>query len=80
MDKEPQPTKVIYRIQVGDKFTEVDHPVDLSAVIRALVGGHDKLIKRAVAPEDIHITLHSAPADPEMPNWKTLESPKKAGK
>jgi hypothetical protein len=66
-------TKVIYRIQVGDKYAEFDDPISFSMMINALIGGYSKSIKEPVAPEDIRITLRSAPADPESPVWKTLE-------
>ena len=66
-------TKIIYRIQVGDKYTEFDTPVDFSLEIRALVNGHSKGFDGKVAPEDLRLSARSAPADPESPVWKTVE-------
>ena len=69
----PDETKVIYRIQVGDKYAEFDSAFDFSMTIRELVGGYGKTFDKKIAPEDLRLSARSAPADPESPEWKTVE-------
>jgi len=67
--------KVLYRVEVAGHFTIVDSPIDLSMLVNRLVGGYgERPVKGLIKPEDIHVTLHSAPPDPadDEPVWKKI--------
>jgi hypothetical protein len=72
MAEETKKIKVIYRVQVGDQYTELDSEFRFIVLISELVRGLHPTIKGPVAPEDIHITLRSEPADPPPAEWRKV--------
>jgi len=72
MAEETKKIKVVYRIQVGDQYTEIESEIKFTILISELVRGLHSTIKGPVAPEDIHITLRGEPADPPPAEWRKV--------
>lgn len=70
--EEAKKLKTICRIEVADQYVETDNVHEMASLLSQLIGGFNSHFKTPVKPEDIRISVRSAPADPELPKWKTI--------